>query len=143
MLYTIGFNRRSAEQFFETLKQARVARVVDIRLSNTSQLAGFTKRDDLAYFLRHLCGAEYVHMPELAPSPELFESYKKRGGDWNVFRRQFLALMAERRVEKTVPRELLRDACLLCSEEKPEECHRSLVAEYLGGKWGSLDVRHL
>jgi uncharacterized protein (DUF488 family) len=142
-IFTIGFTKKSAEAFFTKLQGARVARLVDIRLNNVSQLAGFTKRDDLRYFVRAICGIDYIHLPEFAPTQEIMDEYKKNNGDWNVFERNFTGLMAERQVEKKVMRELLDGGCLLCSEDKPAHCHRRLVAEYLKNKWGNVEIEHI
>jgi uncharacterized protein (DUF488 family) len=142
-VFTIGFTKKSAEAFFGKLREAGVRRLVDVRLNNVSQLAGFSKRDDLRYFLKAICGIGYVHKPELAPTQSMLDEYKKHSHDWPQYEKQFLALMAERRVEETVPKDLLENACLLCSEEKPVHCHRRLVAEYLNGKWGGVETVHL
>lgn len=141
---TIGFTQKSAEDFFERLKRAGVKRLVDVRLNNVSQLAGFAKRDDLRYFLRAICDADYVHEPLLAPTQELLDAYKKKGGDWGEYETAFLGLMQERRVEEKVPRSLFDvPSVLLCSEDKPTHCHRRLVVEYLQKRWGPIEVRHL
>ena len=108
-----------------------------------SQLAGFAKRDDLQFFLKKICDIDYVHLPELAPTKEILDDYKKRKGDWRVYEDRFLDLMEERRIQDTVPREILEDGCLLCSEDKPHHCHRRLVADYLSRHWDNLEVRHL
>jgi uncharacterized protein (DUF488 family) len=143
-IYTIGFTKKSAFQFFETLRRAGVARVVDVRLNNASQLAGFSKKQDLPYFLEKICAIQYAHVPLLAPTPQLLDSYKKRGGKWNEYERAFLQLMGERRVEDAWAVQELRDAdCLLCSEEKPDRCHRRLVAEYLASHRDDLKIHHL
>lgn len=142
-IYTIGFTKKSAEGFFTRLRQARVARLVDIRLNNSSQLAGFTKRDDLAYFVKAICGIDYVHLPELAPTHEIMDEFKKNKGDWKVFESSFNNLLSERQVEKKVKKELLDGGCLLCSEDKPTYCHRRLVAEYLKAKWGNVEIEHI
>jgi uncharacterized protein (DUF488 family) len=142
-IFTIGFTRKSAETFFTALKNAGVKRLVDIRLNNSSQLAGFTKRDDLRYFTRAICDIEYVHLPDLAPTQDILDAFKKQKGDWNVYESQFLELMRSRRIEETMSREVLEGACLLCSEETPEHCHRRLVAEYLRDAWGGIDIEHL
>lgn len=142
-LFTIGFTHKSAEQFFGKLRQSGAKRVVDVRLNNVSQLAGFAKKKDLEYFLKALCGMEYVHVSELAPTQDMLDAYKKQKGDWAVYERQFLDLMRKRQVEKTVSRDVIADGCLLCSEEKPHRCHRRLVAEYLKEQWGNLDIQHL
>lgn len=142
-VFTIGFTKKSAEQFFTRLKQPGLQRVVDTRLNNVSQLAGFTKKEDLRFFLREVGHIDYLHLPALAPTQEMLEAYKKNGGDWATYERQFLALMAERHIETTVDKSLLAGACLLCSEPTPHYCHRRLVAEYLRGKWGDVDIQHL
>jgi uncharacterized protein (DUF488 family) len=141
---TIGFTQSSAERFFERLLAAGVRKVVDVRLHNTSQLAGFAKADDLAYFLKRIGGIAYVHEPLLAPTEALFKAYKKERGEWAAYETAFLELMAERRIEHRLKPAMLDGACLLCSEAKPHHCHRRLVCEYLNVKWdGALTVRHL
>jgi uncharacterized protein (DUF488 family) len=142
-IFTIGFTKRSAESFFETLRRAQVKRLVDVRLNNVSQLAGFAKREDLRYFVSKICAIEYVHRPDLAPTQEMLDAYKKHKGDWNTYERQFLELMKDRRIEETVPQELMDGACLLCSEDRPHHCHRRLVAEYLGARWSDVSIEHL
>jgi uncharacterized protein (DUF488 family) len=142
-IFTIGFTQKSAETFFTELKDAGAKRLVDVRLNNTSQLAGFTKKDDLQYFTRAICGIDYIHVPELAPTAEILDAFKKRKGDWRVYEEQFLDLMRSRRIEETVSRDLIDGGCLLCSEEKPDHCHRRLVAEYLRDNWGGVEIEHL
>lgn len=141
---TIGFTQSSAEHFFDRIKSAKVKRVMDVRLHNTSQLAGFAKSDDLAFFLQALCGAGYHHEPLLAPTEELMSFFKKEKGDWDDFQKRFLKLMAERKVETKLKAAAFDGSCLLCSEAKPHHCHRQLVCTYLNGKWGgTLSVTHL
>jgi uncharacterized protein (DUF488 family) len=143
-IFTIGFTKKSAETFFTRLKKFGVKRLVDVRLNNVSQLAGFTKRNDLQYFTREICGIEYVHLLELAPTPTILDPYKKaKNGDWGLYEKQFIELMRARRIEETIPREILDGGCLLCSEEKPHHCHRRLVSEYLKEKWGDIDIEHI
>jgi uncharacterized protein (DUF488 family) len=142
-IFTIGFTRKSAEEFFTALQSAGVSRLIDVRLNNVSQLAGFTKRDDLRYFVRAICHIDYVHLPELAPTQSIMDDYKKHNGDWDLFERRFIELMAARQVEATVSPRLLDGGCLLCSEDKPSLCHRRLVAEYLRDKWGNVDIEHI
>ena len=142
-IFTIGFTKKSAETFFSRLKDAGVQRLIDVRLNNVSQLAGFTKKDDLKYFTKAICNIDYLHLPELAPTSEILDPYKKRkDGDWELYERQFLELMRSRSIENT-PREILDRGCLLCSEEKPSHCHRRLVAEYLKDYWGDVEIEHL
>ncbi|MEQ1406536.1 DUF488 domain-containing protein [Neorhizobium sp. Rsf11] len=141
---TIGFTKTSAENFFERLLKAGVRKVIDVRLHNTSQLAGFAKAEDLAYFLKKVGGIDYMHQPLLAPTYDILNAFKKQKGDWNVYQRRFLSLMAERDIESRLKPDLLSGACLLCSEDKPHHCHRRLVCEYLNDKWdGRLVVKHL
>ena len=142
-LYTIGFTKKSAAQFFEALRGANVARIIDVRLNNVSQLAGFAKKQDLAYFLDKICNTQYQHVPLLAPTRQMLDLYKKHGGAWEEYERSFLQLMKERRIE-TAWGQHSRDAdCLLCSEEKPNHCHRRLVAEYLAAHHGDITIQHL
>ena len=121
-----------------------IKRVIDIRLNNKSQLASFTKRDNIEYLLKELCRAEYLHMPELSPTKEILDDYKKKKINWDEYEKQFGALLNERRIEETVDKHLFDiPTVLLCSEPKPEHCHRRLVAEYLKCKWGDVSVTHL
>ena len=143
-LFTIGFTKKTAETFFNRLRGSQISRLVDVRLNNVSQLAGFTKRDDLRFFTRELCDVEYLHLPELAPTASILDPYKKvKNGDWEMYERQFLELMAARKIEDKLEKRILDGACLLCSEEKPHHCHRRLVAEYLKSKWGDVDIQHI
>jgi uncharacterized protein (DUF488 family) len=142
-LYTIGFTKKSAQQFFEALRDAGVRRVVDVRLNNVSQLAGFTKKQDLAYFLDKIDVIEYIHAPLLAPTQHLLDAYKKHAGRWSEYEYGFLELMKERRIEISWGSEMRDSDCLLCSEEKPAHCHRRLVAEYLAAYLGDIRVQHL
>ena len=143
-IFTIGFTKKSAETFFTRLQKAGVRRLVDVRLNNVSQLAGFTKKNDLRYFTRVICGIDYVHVPDLAPTSDILDPFKKqKNGDRSLYERQFLDLMRSRRIEENVPRDLLDGGCLLCSEETPQHCHRRLVAEYLKEKWGDVEIEHI
>ncbi len=143
-IFTIGFTKKSAETFFTKLKSSGVKRLVDVRLNNVSQLAGFTKKDDLRYFTKEICGIDYLHMPQLAPTADILDPYKKqKKGDWGLYERQFLDLMKARRIEESTPAELLDGGCLLCSEEKPHHCHRRLVAEYLKERWSNVEIQHI
>lgn len=142
-IFTIGFTKKSAEKFFTKLKETGVKRIIDVRLNNVSQLAGFAKRDDLRYFLKTICSIDYIHMPELAPTKEILDEYKKNKGDWSLYEKRFTALLAERQIEITMSKNTLNGGCLLCSEEKPDNCHRRLVAEYLNDKWRNIEIRHI
>lgn len=142
-IFTIGFTKKNAEQFFTRLRQPGLVRLLDIRLNNSSQLAGFTKKSDLSYFLRELCNMDYVHLPELAPTQDILDEYKKSGGNWDVYEEKFMQLLANRRVEETINKDLIDGGCFLCSEATPEHCHRRLVAEYFVKKWSDIQVYHL
>jgi uncharacterized protein (DUF488 family) len=142
-VFTIGFTKKTAQQFFDALRRSGAKRVVDVRLNNVSQLAGFAKRDDLAFFLKEVCGMDYVHVPDLAPTQEMLDEYKKLKGDWKTYETRFLDLMSQRRIEERISKEVVAEGCLLCSEDKPHHCHRRLVAEYLRQHWGDLDIAHL
>lgn len=141
-LYTIGFTKKNAEKFFSLLINNKVKRVIDIRLNNTSQLAGFAKADDLRYFLRAVAGIEYIYLPEFAPTEEIMNDYKDKKTERKDFVKSYTALISKRKVEK-LDKNIFNGACLLCSEHKPEECHRSLAADYLRKKWGNIEITHL
>lgn len=143
-IYTIGFTKTTAGDFFERLKTAGVRRLVDVRLNNVSQLAGFAKRDDLKYFLKSICAAEYVHEPLLAPTKDILDAYKKQKGNWQEYEQLFMQLLADRKVEVAVGPDLFDvPTVLLCSEPTAEHCHRRLVLEYLQDKWGNVEMVHL
>jgi uncharacterized protein (DUF488 family) len=143
-IYTIGFTQTTAEHFFGRLRAAGVGRLLDVRLNNSSQLAGFAKAKDLPFFLRELVGASYDHDPRLAPTQELLDEYKRRKGDWSGYERGFLELMAEREIEHALsPAEFEVPTALLCSEATPDNCHRRLVCDYLAGHWADVRPAHL
>ena len=142
-LFTIGFTKKNAQEFFTLLQTAGVRRIIDIRLNNVSQLAGYTKRDDLKFFLRELCDADYVHLPRCAPSKEILDHYKKNKGTWEEYETHFRPLIAKRQIENILTPEILDKGCLLCSEPTPEQCHRHLVAEYMQEQLPDLVVEHL
>ena len=141
-LFTIGFTKTTAHGFFSRIKDAGVERILDVRLNNVSQLSGFAKRDDLKYFAAELCGADYEHLRELAPEKSILDEYKKNKGSWEKYEEKFHALMVKRRIED-FDRGKFDNGCLLCSEDKPHNCHRRLVAEYLQQYWDNLEVIHL
>jgi uncharacterized protein (DUF488 family) len=143
-IYTIGFTKKNAARFFGDLQRAGIRRLIDVRLNNTSQLAAFAKREDLEYFLREICGAEYHHEPQLAPTAEILDAYKAKTLDWPGYERRYLALLASREAERTVDRRLFDvPAVLLCSEVTAARCHRRLAAEYLASHWGDVRIVHL
>lgn len=142
--YTIGFTQKSAQEFFTLIQRSQVVRIIDVRLNNVSQLAGFAKRDDLEYFLSELCQVEYMHVRDLAPTKDILDAYKKKNITWEAYEDKFLNLMAKRNIEKSIRKEFFDNGCLLCSEHTPHHCHRRLVVEYLNKHWGAnIDVIHL
>ncbi|MEK6746136.1 MAG: DUF488 domain-containing protein [Pseudomonadota bacterium] len=141
-IFTIGFTKTTAQSFFDRLRKSGAKKIIDVRLNNVSQLAGFAKQDDLKYFAKEICSVNYRHLPELAPTKEMLEHYKKNKGSWEEYEKRFNDLMAQRKIEQ-IDRDIIDGGCLLCSEDKPHFCHRRLVAEYLKDKWHDLDIVHL
>lgn len=142
-LFTIGFTKKNAERFFTLLKDAGVQKVIDVRLNNVSQLAGFAKKDDLQFFLKGLHGIGYEHMTELAPTQEMLDEYKKQGMDWAKYEVRFLDLIKSRHIESLFTHERFDRACLLCSEDGPRHCHRRLVTDYLSERYPEIEIVHL
>ena len=143
-IYTIGFTQTTAERFFNRLADAQVKRLLDVRLNNTSQLAGFAKAKDLPYFARELLGCEYRHEPLLAPTQDILDAFKKQRGDWSTYETAFLQLMETRRVHEVFDSESFsRRTALLCSEATAEHCHRRLVAEFFAKRWPDVRIVHL
>lgn len=143
-IHTIGFTKKNAAEFFDALRGAGIGRLIDVRLNNTSQLAGFAKRDDLRFFLREICRADYLHEPKLAPTKEILDDYKKKRMSWEEYETRFVDLMIERGVENSIDRRLFDvPTVLMCSEPSPDCCHRRLAAEYLAGKWNDVRIIHL
>jgi uncharacterized protein (DUF488 family) len=143
VIYTIGFAEKTASEFFTKLKDTGVKTVIDIRLNNASQLAGFTKERDLPYLLQEIAGIQYIHKPELAPTKYILDSYRKKDIDWMEYERRFRQLLIERRVGDIITPQFVDNSCLLCSEPKAEKCHRRLVAEYLRELWVDVKIIHL
>lgn len=144
-VYTIGFTKKNAKTFFNFLKESKVDKLIDVRLNNVSQLAGFAKKDDLKFFLKELCnGAEYIHVPDLAPTKEILNAYKKSEISWNTYEKEFIKLMKDRKIETKYDREFFENGCLLCSEHEPHNCHRKLVVDYLQKNCNiDIEVKHL
>lgn len=142
-IYTIGHNKKSLHKFIELLRQAQVTKVIDVRLKNTSQLVGFAKRDDLAFVLE-LVGIEYEHLPQLAPTEELRKKFKQ-DKNWDEYKRVYLQLLDERDALALLEQysEANQTICLLCSEDKPDRCHRRLLAEYIQSHSPNIEVYHL
>jgi len=142
-VFSIGFTKKNAETFFTLLRNNNVERLVDVRLNNVSQLAGFAKKDDLIFFTRELCQIEYIHLPELAPTKDILDAYKKGNMEWLEYEEKFLDLMIKRNIER-IDKSIIEEGCLLCSEHKPHHCHRRIVIEYLNKTWNAnFNVKHL
>lgn len=143
-IYTIGFTQKPAERFFTLLQEHGVGRLIDIRLNPRGQLAGFSKQEDLTYFLRRIVGCDYSHFVDLAPTDEILSGYRK-DHDWQRYERRFEALMDQREMPQRLARTLFEEqvCCLLCSEATPEQCHRRLVAERLARHWPGTEIVHL
>jgi uncharacterized protein (DUF488 family) len=143
-IYSIGFTQKSAGEFFDTLKAHGIERLLDVRLNNTSQLAGFAKQADLAYFLREICNCAYEHEPLLAPRQEMLDAFKKHKGSWDAYAEAFLNLMRSRKIESAIPKKNFEQkTVLLCSELAADRCHRRLVLEYLQQSWQDVIIHHL
>ena len=144
IVYTIGFTQKSARRFFELLDDHGVKKLLDIRLNPYGQLSGFSKKDDLAYFLERLSGIDYHHLAELAPTDDILRDYRK-DKHWQTYVDRFERLMDDRSIPASLDRSLFEQGpvCLLCSEDKPDRCHRRLVAERLAGAWDDVEIRHL
>lgn len=143
-IHTIGFTKKPAADFFRLLQKSGARRVIDVRLNNSSQLAGFAKKTDLPFFLREICGMDYIAMPdELAPEPDILKAYRAGQMDWAAYEREFIALMDARRVRRMPIKRKIANSVLLCSEHQPDRCHRRLIAEYLNEHWGNVEIQHL
>jgi len=142
-LHTIGFTKKTAKTFFGKLEKVGVQRVIDVRLNNASQLAGFSKKNDLIYFLQTICGCGYRHETLLAPTKQILDGYKKKTIGWTEYQRQFNDLLRVRKAHALVSPSELHSACLLCSEPTPDKCHRRLVAEYFRDHFDNILITHL
>lgn len=144
IVYTIGFTKKDAQTFFGLLEDADIQRLLDVRINNRSQLAGFAKRDDLRYFLDKLLDADYDHRETLAPTKELLDAWRNDEIDWSEYEQRFKQLLSDRKVEETLDPSLFEEpTVLLCSEHEPKHCHRRLVIEYLDEHWGDIEAIHL
>lgn len=142
-IFTIGFTKKSAKEFFEILKTNNIEQIIDIRLNNTSQLAGFTKKDNLEYFLKELCSIDYCHFIFLAPIKEIRDRYIK-SKDWDVYVKEYIELLDNRKVlDKLDKSYFKRKSCFLCSEASADHCHRRLLVEYLKDHWDYVEIVHL
>lgn len=142
-LYTIGFTQKNAMTFFNLIKTNKIKKLIDIRLNNASQLAGFTKKDDLKYFLHEICNVEYLHKIDLSPTEEILKKYKNKEITWSEYEKHFMELLNIRKPEKYIGVELLNNSCLLCSESTADKCHRRLVAEYFKNIYKEIEIIHI
>jgi len=143
ILFTIGFTKKNAETFFVKLIESGVIKIIDIRLNNVSQLAGFTKKDDLIYFLKQILDCDYVHEPLLAPTKEILDAYKKKEITWSEYENRFNDILIARKAHTLLSLPELHMVCLLCSEPTPDKCHRRLVAEFFKNSFEEIEVIHL
>ncbi len=137
-LFTIGFSLKSAEEFFNILKSNNVIRLIDIRLNNKSQLAGFTNVKHLPYFLK-IHYIDYLYRPDFAPSKELLNGYKNKTVSWKEYEIEYNKTIAQRKILKKLDWNIFKNSVLLCSEPTSEQCHRRLLAEYLAKN--NLDIK--
>ena len=145
-LYTIGFTQKNAQEFFSLLKYNKIELLIDIRLNNKSQLAGFTKDPDLKFFLDQILKAQYVHDIIFAPTKELLDNYKKGLISWEGYEKEYNTMISTRQIEKVfnnIVQNKFQNICLLCSEATPECCHRRLLAEYLQRLNSEINIIHI
>lgn len=145
IIFTIGFAQKSAEKFFQILKENNVECLIDVRLNNVSQLAGFTKSKDLQYFLKTIVDADYIHNIKYAPTKDILDDYKKNKISWIEYEIKYRKLIESRKIEQIFKNDIknYNNVCLLCSEPLPQNCHRRLLAEYLKKQFNKVEVKHL
>lgn len=145
IIFTIGFAQKSAEKFFQILKENNVECLIDVRLNNVSQLAGFTKSKDLQYFLKTIVDADYIHNIKYAPTKDILDDYKKNKISWLEYEIKYRKLIESRKIEQIFKNDIknYNNVCLLCSEPLPQNCHRRLLAEYIKNKINNIDIKHL
>lgn len=141
-IFTIGFSQKSAEEFFALLTKNGVKKLIDIRLNNKSQLAGFANAKHLPYFLK-LHNIEYEYRPELAPTKELLDGYKKKEISWQEYEKIYNEILLNRDILNLLVAEELNNSVLLCSEPTANQCHRRLVAEYIAKHFDNVEIKHL
>jgi uncharacterized protein (DUF488 family) len=141
-LFTIGFSQKSAEEFFNILKSNNVIRLIDIRLNNKSQLAGFTNVKHLPYLLK-VHDIDYLYRPDLAPTKELLNGYKNKSISWDEYEIKYNKILLQRKIIEKIDWKIFEDSVLLCSEPTAEKCHRRLLAEYLAKNKNEISIKHL
>ncbi len=142
-LFTIGFTEKTAETFFTLLKKAGVKKIIDTRLNNVSQLAGFAKGKDLEFFAKSIIGSGYEHTIDMAPSKELLNNYRDKKITWAQYEKEYISLLENRNILRKIDFSKLDGCCILCSEHKPDMCHRRLLAEYLKKANKEIEIIHL
>ena len=131
-IYTIGFTQKTAEEFFKILEDNNIEQILDVRLNNTSQLAAFTKKQDLKFFLKKIANINYYHFKFLAPTKEM----RKKVNDWQTYSSEYLNLLKERKVLEKLDKDFFKKkTCILCSEPLADDCHRGILANYLKKHW--------
>lgn len=143
-LFTIGFAQKSAEQFFNMLKHHHVNVLMDTRLKPDSPMSGFARGRDLPYFLKHLIACDYIHNPLMSPTRSMLDAYRQ-DNDWGAYEAKFKSLLYTRELINHLDKTWFIEhrVCLLCSEHKPDRCHRRLVAEYIQSYWEDTEIWHL
>ena len=142
-LFTIGYTKKSAEKFFGIITDKKVEIMADVRLYNSTQLAGFSKSSDLKYFLEKICGCDYIALKQLAPNPSLFENYKNGKTTWNEYEKiynKFLDTQANLDFFYAFKNKRI---CILCAESTPEHCHRRLIAQKISKTYDNVKITHL
>jgi uncharacterized protein (DUF488 family) len=142
-LYTIGFTKKTARQFFELLKKNNIKKLIDVRINHASQLAGFAKGADLEYFAEEICGIKYEHIADFAPTKELLSDYQNKKIDWTEYQKIYRSIIETRKVIETYNFEDFDDACFLCSEPTADQCHRGILVEYFWEINPQIQIVHL
>ena len=142
-VFTIGFTGKNAECFFSLIEKNNIGKLIDVRLNNISQLAAFTKKDDLEYFLKKLLSCEYSHRPDLAPTETILKAYKAKTINWENYTSEYIKLLNSRNIALNLKKDEIVNCVFLCSEHQPEYCHRRLLVEYLQNKWNDIEIIHL
>ena len=142
-IYTIGFTKKSAKEFFSILKKNNIKTILDVRLNNNSQLFGFAKYPDLPFFLKELCDINYIHDTDFAPTKDLLKDYKSKNINWETYEHEFNNIIIKRNICEKIKKLDLDRLCLLCSEKEPDFCHRRLIAEYIKEMYEGVEIIHL
>jgi len=144
-VFTIGFTKKTAREFFSLINKNNIDFLIDVRLNNKTQLAGFTKGDDLCFFLNELCNCEYKHCDNLAPTKELLNAYQEKKIDWDKYEKQYKTLINERGNIDSFFEDCAKynNIALLCSEPTENHCHRRLLAELICKSYPNLVVKHI